>query len=83
MFTFNRHTPPIVSLSALKRPGPQLDLTSSTTSPDSARSTCRWRCSCGKAAEGAHSGEASMNVDPEALSATASTSTMILGCPIV
>ena len=29
------------------------------------------------------SGEASMNVDPEALSATASTSTMILGCPIV
>ena len=27
--------------------------------------------------------EASMNVDPEALSATASTSTMILGCPIV
>ena len=36
-----------------------------------------------QAAEGAHSGEASMNVDPEALSATASTSTMILGCPIV
>ena len=34
-------------------------------------------------AGGAHSGEASMNVDPEALSATASTSMMILGCPIV
>ena len=28
-------------------------------------------------------GEASMNVDPEALSATASTITMTLGCPIV
>ena len=41
------------------------------------------RCSCGKAAGGAHDGEASMNVDPEALSATARTSTMILGCPIV